>query len=151
MFLTRFLRYWLPVLLWVFLIFGASTGVGSAQRTSRIIGPLLLWLFPDMPHETRIIIHVAIRKCAHVVEYAVLSFLIWRGLFQPLRGNPKPWAWPLAGWAVLICAILASLDEFSQSFWDSRLGTPYDVVIDTIGASLGIICVWSIGRIRKRW
>ncbi|HKP73773.1 MAG TPA: hypothetical protein VJT82_12600, partial [Pyrinomonadaceae bacterium] len=42
----RLWRY-LPLALWLGLIFFASTGAMAAPNTSRIIGPLLKWLFPN--------------------------------------------------------------------------------------------------------
>ena len=50
--MRSFLRYWLPVLLWASVIFGMSTGAGSARHTSRILRPLLRWLNPDVTDET---------------------------------------------------------------------------------------------------
>src|SRR5437764_5619300 len=78
--MKSFLKYWLPLLILLAVIFGGSTNVMSAEHTSRYIGPLLLWLKPDMSPNTSWIIVVVARKCAHVSEYAVLGLLLWRAL-----------------------------------------------------------------------
>ena len=50
--LVDFAKYWLPVCAMMVAIFIASTELGSSHRTSRIIGPLLRWLKPDIADET---------------------------------------------------------------------------------------------------
>src|SRR5688572_23473781 len=39
MFVRSFVRYWLPVIAWILLIFLASGDLMSAEHTSRFIGP----------------------------------------------------------------------------------------------------------------
>src|SRR5215469_10384693 len=78
--MKSFLKYWLPLLTWLVVIFVGSTSIMSAAQTSRYIVPFLLWLKPGMsPHAIWIIL-ITIRKCAHVIEYAVLALLLWRAL-----------------------------------------------------------------------
>ncbi|MCA1849861.1 MAG: hypothetical protein LC672_02110 [Acidobacteria bacterium] len=45
------LRRYGPLVLWMALIFFASTGELSATNTSRIVRPLLLWLFPGITED----------------------------------------------------------------------------------------------------
>ena len=76
------------------LIFAASSDVESFAHSSRILAPLLHWLFPQMPEETvRLIVFFA-RKGAHLTEYAVLALLFWRALRKPVKNDPRPPAWP---------------------------------------------------------
>jgi hypothetical protein len=49
--MRRFLKYWLPALAWMSLIFLLSTDVGSATNTSRFIEPILRWLIPNISPE----------------------------------------------------------------------------------------------------
>src|SRR5437867_11861276 len=88
-----FFKYWLPVVLWLGLIFGGSTDVLSSQRTSRIIGPLLRWLNPDISDETIRAVQAAVRKGSHVAEYSVLAMLVWRARRRPRKNDPRPWSW----------------------------------------------------------
>ena len=46
--MKSFLKYWLPLLIWLGVIFVGSTNVMSAEHTSRYIVPFLLWLKPGM-------------------------------------------------------------------------------------------------------
>src|SRR5207247_4950006 len=79
-----FFKYWLPVVLWLGLIFGGSTYVLSLQRTSRIIGPLLRWLNPNISDETIRAVQTVTRKGGHVAEDSVLAVLLWRGRRKPV-------------------------------------------------------------------
>src|SRR5437762_14140264 len=74
----KFLRYWLPLLVWLGVIFFGSTDLMSAEHTSRFIVPFLRWLKPDISPETLASIHFIVRKCAHLSEYAVLALLLLR-------------------------------------------------------------------------
>ena len=72
------LKYWLPVVLWMGLIFSASSDSMSSGRTSRIIGPLVRWFVPNISEAALGRVVFAVRKTAHVTEYAVLALLWWR-------------------------------------------------------------------------
>jgi len=61
--------------MWV--IFSASGDRMSFQHSSRLIGPLVRWVFPHLPDDTVHAIVVFVRKCAHLAEYAVLALLLW--------------------------------------------------------------------------
>ena len=82
--LKPFLKYWLPVLIWLGFIFLGSTDLMSAEHTSRFIAPFLRWLRPDISAEAIAHVQFFVRKCAHVTEYAVLAMLLWRGLRRGL-------------------------------------------------------------------
>lgn len=145
------LKYWLPVALWMLLIFSASTGLGSAQRPSRILGPLLRWLVPGIAEETIGAARFGVRKTGHVLEFAVLAGLLWRARRQPILCDPRPWSWAEARWALLVAALYAATDEFHQSFVPSRDAAVADVLLDTAGAALGLLCLWRVGLRLKRW
>jgi VanZ family protein len=143
LFLVRhFLKYWLPVLAWMILIFIGSSDLMSAEHTSRFIGPFLRWFAPDISDATVASIQFIVRKCAHLTEYAVLAALLWRAF----RQLPLP---RVFGIAFVIAAVFAALDEFHQSFVVSRTGSPWDVMIDCIGALAGLVLYGFMIR-RKR-
>jgi VanZ family protein len=133
------------------LIFSASTDLLSGQRTSRFIGPFLRWLIPGIAETTVKEVQFAVRKVAHITEYAVFALLLWRALRKPVKDDPRPWSWRVAAQAVFICFVYAITDEFHQSFVLSRFASPWDVFIDTAGAAIGILILWRIGRRRGRW
>jgi VanZ family protein len=134
--MKSFLKYWLPLLIWLGVIFIGSTSVMSAEHTSRYIVPFLFWLKPGMSPKTIWIILVVARKCAHVTEYAVLALLLWRALRSvPLLRTKTLMVF---GLVLLGCALFAASDEFHQTFVKSRTPSVRDVLLDVIGAFLGL-------------
>jgi len=149
--LRPFLKYWLPALAWMALIFSASSDKHSYEHSSRLVEPLLRWLFPHMPEARIHAIHEVLRKCAHLAEYAVLALLLWRGVRQPLKNNPRPWSWREARLVLLLIMLYAATDEFHQRFVPTRTSLVSDVFIDTAGGAAGLLALWMIGRRRKLW
>ena len=128
--MARFLSRYVPLVVWLALISFASSDSFSANNTSRIIGPLILWLFPNTSPETLAIIHFITRKIAHFTEYAILGFLAARAL----RTSPRPAIrerWFLI--SLILIVVYAFLDEFHQSFVPSRTPSIYDSLIDIAG------------------
>ena len=128
---------WVWVAAWMGVIFFFSTDLFSGPQTSRVIGPFLKWFMPDVSDETIRDIRLVIRKAAHVLEYAILSILSCRALAQ--RAAPSPLPLAALGQAVLIASAYAVLDEWHQSWTAERFGSPLDVAIDSVGATVGAV------------
>jgi len=126
---VRWLKRWWPALAWAVVISGFSTSVFTAEHTSRIIIPILHWLFPHAAMQTLARVHHIIRKCAHFTEYFILSLLILRGIRGGRRETHLRWALV----AVIIVAGYASLDEMHQIFVPGRGPAVSDVLLDTTG------------------
>jgi len=146
-----FIKYWLPVLAWMVIIFSASSDTMSFQHSSRILAPMIHWLFPQLSDETISTVVFFIRKCAHLTEYAVLALLFWRALRKPVRRDPRPWRWADVRLPLLFVAIYAASDEFHQHFVPHREGKVGDVIIDTAGGVAGLLLLWAIGRLSRHW
>src|SRR5204863_8937844 len=143
-----FLKYWLPLLIWLGVIFVGSTSVMSAEHTSRYIVPFLLWLKPGMSPGAIWTILVVARKCAHVTEYAILALLLWRAVRSgPALHMKMP---PLFGAVLLASALFAARYEFHQSFVKSRTPSVRDVLLDVAGAFLGLSIGASFARRNPR-
>ena len=125
----RWLKLWWPALIWVVLISSFSTGAFSSDHTSVIIIPLLRWLLPNASPETLSELHYLIRKCAHFVEYFILSLLVLRGIRAGRKETHIGWALVAIG----VVAGYAALDEFHQSFVPGREAAVADVLLDTAG------------------
>ena len=144
----RIVKYWLPVVVWMTLIFSASTGLGRPENTSRFVRPFLLWLDPKMSEETIEKVHYAIRKTAHFTEYGVLGLLLWRLLhFDPWWAK---WRTREFLMALLLAALYAASDEFHQKFVPGREAAVRDVMIDTCGAGAGLAALRLARRLRRR-
>ena len=133
------------------LIFTASGDSGSFQRSSRIIGPLVEFFYPNISPENRDYIVFLVRKGAHLTEYAILAYLVLRAQRQARWSEKRPWRWSEAGVSLWVAMFYASTDEFHQTFVASREGCLRDVLIDSSGAVMGLVALWILGRLFKRW
>ena len=138
------------MLAWMGLIFSASGDGASFSHSSRIIGPLVRWLFPHVSDEAIHAAVVVIRKCAHLTEYAVLALLLWRALSQARPVAARPWEWSTAGLALAVTALYAASDEFHQLFVPTRQASVWDVALDTVGGAVGLLGLWALVRWRQR-
>ena len=144
-----FLKYWLPVILWMLIIFSFSSDTISSRRSSRIIGPIVHWLFPDMSPEAVEDIVFVVRKCAHCAEYAILAILLWRARNKPTKLMRSRWNWLEARTVLVLAALYAATDELHQEFVPNRQSSVADVWIDTMGALIGLALLWLADRWQK--
>lgn len=145
--MKNFLKHWLPVLIWLGVIFLGSTDMLSAEHTSRFLVPFLRWIDPQISFATLNAIQLGIRKLGHLTEYAILAMLLWRALRSGTRWQMKMSILFLV--AALASAIFAASDEFHQSFVPSRTASPNDVMIDICGALIGLLsCLMFAARKR---
>ena len=140
-----FIFRYAPLLLWIGLIFFFSSTVASANQTSRIIGPILHFLFPSASPETIQQYHFFIRKCAHFTEYALLAFWSVLSLGKSSNASLRNYRFLIA---VAIVLVVASLDESNQSFEASRTSSIWDVGLDIVGGASMSLAYWLIARSR---
>ena len=130
----QLLKTWVAAALWMTLIAIESTDTFSAEHTGRFLYPLLHFL-TGLDLARFEVVHGYIRKCGHFVGYFALSFFLFRAWRATLR---LPWAprWALR-WATIaffMSALVASLDEWHQTFIPSRTGAISDVMLDSCAA-----------------
>lgn len=116
-------RDWLPAILWVSALFVLSSSLFTAPNTSKIIEPVLRWLFPGASLASISLMHGLIRKAAHFTNYGILFWLLIRG---PLEGRPYT--------ALAFCVLYAFVDEGHQILVPGRTPSLYDVALDSSGA-----------------
>jgi hypothetical protein len=97
------------------------------RNTSRWLLPLWTKLFGPVSAAQWADIHFYIRKTGHFIGYGTVSLGF-------LRAGRSPWS--TAGLAILSTAVLATWDEWHQSFLPGRTSSPHDVLLDTCGALL---------------
>lgn len=102
------LSHWILVILYVALIFYLSSG------------PITV----DLPGSD---------KLYHMVEYGMLSFLLYNALSSSFK---KEYPWKIALLAIILTVLYGISDEFHQSFVPTRDSDLYDVVADASGAIL---------------
>jgi VanZ family protein len=137
-------RY-LPLVIWLALIFFASSDEFSASNTSRIIGPLVLWLFPNTSPQTLETIHFLTRKVAHFSEYFVLGFLAARAFHGTANRTLNRHAFSIAA---LLIVVYALTDEYHQTWVPSRTSSIFDSMIDIAGG-LTALTVFHRRSLRK--
>jgi len=138
------LKAWIAAILWLIVIAIESTAYLSAHNTSRILYPILHFLF-GMDWIRFEHWNFYIRKTGHVIGYGTLSILLfraWRATL-PVMSSVQ-WTPRWATIAILGTALVASLDEWHQSFIPSRTGAVRDVVLDTCAGTAAqlLILVW---------
>src|SRR5205807_9355390 len=95
----RFVRYWMPAIVWMAVIFLGSTDMLSAAHTARFLVPFLRWLDLQISLAALIAIQFGIRKFAHVTEYAILAALLWCALRGCTRCHVNMSSWLFCIWS----------------------------------------------------
>jgi VanZ family protein len=140
------LKAWIAAILWLIVIAIESSAYLSANTTSRLLYPILHFLL-GIKHAQFEPWHHFLRKSGHVIGYALLSFLLFRAWREtlPAAGHPK-WTQRWTTLSLLGTALVASLDEWHQSFIPSRTGRWQDVVLDTSAAIFAQILLFFFWR-----
>jgi VanZ family protein len=117
----------------------------SADHTGRILRPILFWVIPHLTEQAFETIHFFMRKTAHFTEYFIFCLLLYRGI----RGGQRGWRWSWALGALFIAAGYSALDEIHQAFVASRTASPYDSLLDSIGAAFAVVALFLWLRLRS--
>jgi VanZ family protein len=139
------IKTWIALILWLIVIAIESTTYLSSHNTSRFLYPLMHFLFgiDEVSFEPY---HAVLRKCGHVFGYGLLSILLFRAWRETLPvSSGSRWTFRWANIAVLGTLLVASLDEWHQSYLPSRTGALHDVLLDTcagIAAQLAIFVIY---------
>lgn len=123
---------WLPVALWAAVI-GLESFAGSPANTQSILEAVLTGIFGEIDPAIFAWLHFVLRKGGHFLGYGIFAFL-WLRAFVATFQKSTRFVW--AGLAVVCTALVASLDEWHQSFSVARHGHFGDVVLDSCGGIL---------------
>ncbi|MBR4059755.1 MAG: VanZ family protein [Lachnospiraceae bacterium] len=135
-------------IVWTIIIFSFS--LQPADTSSQVSSGFGRWLievfapnfideFESMSEEQLAYIHFLLRKCAHFTEYFILGALVL--LSQRHAGIRRK-----IFTGLVICMLVASVDETIQLFVSGRSGQISDVLLDTAGAAVGSLVVRRISR-----
>lgn len=108
--MKKFLKFWFPVLIWAGIIFCLSS-------------------IPDL--KSGVEQDFILRKITHILEYAILTFLLFRALVKEKISFIKTLIL-----AVIITFLYSVSDEYHQTFVLGRQGSLKDIGIDSIGILL---------------
>jgi VanZ family protein len=132
------LRAWWPAFVWIGLISFESTPFFSAQKTSFWLYTLWTRLFGHVDFYQVFIFNHYLRKTGHVVGYGMLSLLLLRGWRATFAHAPALF-WRTAFLSWLGTVLVASMDEWHQSYLPSRAGSWRDVVLDSVAGLVFLI------------
>ena len=141
---AAFISAWLPVLVWMAVIFFFSCESAAVSDTrSDAVAGFLGRLF-NILQENILFPQITflVRKTAHFLEYAILAILIYRASEKTCLSKPMLIA-------VLFSFAYAATDEFHQLFIDGRSAQIRDVFLDGAGAFCGA-AVFKFSLIIKR-
>jgi len=135
---------WWPVVMGVGVIALESTPWGGADHTSGPLRAIYQFFFGPISAAHWEPIHHLIRKSGHFLGYGFLCLTwlrAWRLTFPGFRYFKD------AALALLGTAIVASSDELHQHFLKNRGSSPWDVLLDCIGAATMTLLAWVVLRI----
>ena len=139
------LKTWIAAILWLGIIVSESTTFASAANTSRLLYPLLHFLFGLEPAHFPAW-HFVIRKAGHFVGYFTLSWLLFRAWRDTFPFPGRNWAIQWARISFFMAALVACLDEWHQSYLPSRTGNLHDVLLDSTAALVAQVMLFLILR-----
>ncbi len=142
------LKTWIAAALWLGIIVTESSNLASADNTSRILYPLLHFLF-GVSSDHFPAWHAVIRKSGHFVGYFTLSWLLFRAWRDTFPIPERDWAMPWARISFFMAALVACLDEWHQSYLPSRTGNLHDVLLDSTAALIAQVVLFLILRKRR--
>ena len=130
------MRTWLPVLAFAMVFAVESTSYFGADRTSAPLQRVAEAIFGYDVCVHWDLIHHLIRKTGHFMGYGIFSLVCFRGFWMTLQSAAFRMLRQLRahGLAILATFLVASADEFHQSFLPNRTGQFSDVLLDCCGA-----------------
>ncbi|MCR4890851.1 MAG: VanZ family protein [Lachnospiraceae bacterium] len=102
-------------------------------------------LTPEQARHLAALIEGPIRKCAHVIEYTLLSCAVYIMFIPWFRDGIKRY------FATLLVSILyAASDEIHQLFVNGRSGSFRDVCVDAVGVTAGAMFMLVLQHLKER-
>ena len=123
------------LIIWMIFIFVMSSfsATESTNQSNIIVTIISSTINISNPH----LLTVTIRKLAHLIEYLILGILSYN-VFKKSNKNIHI--------STLVCFLYAISDEIHQIFIPGRSGQITDILIDTIGALIGIIIISNVNK-----
>lgn len=129
----------------IFIFTMSSFGPDSSSAQSGSIVRVLSDLLPSSNPNDLVFL---VRKTAHFSEYALLGFLFYLNFS---REKAKRTSRLSALFSILASSLYACTDEFHQLFVPGRSGQLSDVIIDTLGATTGVLFISLIIQLKNKF
>jgi VanZ family protein len=135
--------WWVLVILWCIQIFYfTALPVYNDEHTRGFLVRLLTDVFPKDSVGITVIDYL-IRKTAHVTVFGILAILFKMAInIERRQGYLLAWA---------LTAFYAGTDEWHQAFVPGRTSSVYDVMIDSAGALIFLLCLFSWNKTKRKF
>jgi lipopolysaccharide/colanic/teichoic acid biosynthesis glycosyltransferase/VanZ family protein len=134
--MKKFLKYWLPAILVMALVFPVGNKALASHRVYEIFMAAAHWIFPHITRRAAGAGYIIFRKTGHFATYGLMAFFVCRAL---RAGRGRRWRPDLLLLAAAVAAGYAFLDEFLQSFVANRTGSPVDWAVDCAGIAFALL------------
>ena len=144
--------YMTLTIIWIGIIFSFSLQVAEKSTVvSDSVGELILEKAPSnlvsestaWTETERDRFHAVVRKCAHFIEFFIL------GMFMILTMNQTK-VTRVMRISLVLCVVVAAMDETLQLFVPGRAGLLTDVLLDSFGSFIGILLCVFLMKVRKK-
>lgn len=135
------LAWWALTVAWAALIFHLSTGMFTPDFSAALLATILHFLHLRVSPRDFNLLDACFRKLAHVSEYAILALFLY---CRP--GQTNSWYSRRALLCVVASAAYSLTDEFHQLYVPGRHASFLDCGLDTIGASLAMLLLYTLSR-----
>ncbi|MGA2674141.1 MAG: VanZ family protein [Terracidiphilus sp.] len=144
--LKYWLSAWIPVALGIAVIAMESTEFMGADHTSGPLRLLFEAIFGPLADARWDVVHHLIRKSGHFLGYGAIGLVWLRAWWMTL---PHSRFLPDACLALLGTALVATTDEWHQTYLPNRTGSAWDVLLDCCGALTLQLVVYIFMRLNK--
>jgi len=141
---------------WLVVIRLESTDYASSTLTFGLLYQISAAIFGHLDPAVLQMLNSILRKSGHLIGYAILSWFVFLALKCTHRDRLKPllqrrwgtffrdfWQLDWALIAVVFTMVTAAFDEMHQTYLPSRTGNWLDVALDTAGALLMQMLLYS--------
>ena len=129
------------IIAWMIMVFAFSNQNG--EGSSNLSMAITKWIFHSEEIAQRM--DPFIRKCAHMAEYALGAILVYSYCLTYEKMDSKK----QIIFSLCFTILYAATDELHQLFVSERSGQIIDVLIDSVGAAIGVFTVWFAFRLAK--
>jgi VanZ family protein len=144
--LLFWLSAWLPVAIGIGIIVMESTELMGSNHTSYPLRWLFEAIFGPISDTNWEMVHHLVRKCGHFFGYGALGLAWLRAWWMTLS---RSHFLTDALLALLGTALVASWDEWHQSYLPNRSGSVWDVLLDCAGAIALILAAYILMRMMR--
>lgn len=143
--LMRRIVFLLLTILWMTVVYSFSSEIGDTSSSTsgntirKVLDIFVNWSEDTMNYYVELLQPIA-RKLAHFILYTIGGILIYN-IKLPRETKRR------VAFSILLVLVYSISDEIHQSFVPGRTGRIFDVFVDTLGASFGVIMMITMKKL----